>query len=88
MNTIKPRVQIYLKKSKNSTAVLASFGNCIANFFEFADKGSGYVALIEGHNEITLYGVDSNDESDSQVVLLKHATLCPGRIYYLPTPSI
>ena len=84
MNTIKltTRVQIFLKKSKNSSAVLASFGNCIAEFFEFANKGAGYVGLLEGSNEITLYGVQSNEDSIDSQVLLRHATECPGRMYY------
>ena len=94
MNATNPtRVHIYLKKSKNSTSSeLAAFGNCIANFFEFADKGSGYVGLIESNNEITLFGVNSNDDSDSsQVVLLRHATECPGKgniVYFTHTCDI
>ena len=67
------KVQIYLKKSDQST--IAQFGKCIVNFFGFADKGSGYVGFIHEGNTFTIYELQSPE--DSSAVLIRHATECP-----------
>ena len=88
MNTLNPsRVQIYLKKSKvSSESTLAQFGSCIVDFFGFADHGSGFVGFREGNNQITIFGVDSSE--DSEAVLLRHATECPGILVYYIVPCM
>lgn len=68
-----PRVPIYLKKSNQH--ILASFGECVVNFFGFADKGSGYVRLTQEKDGFLIHEVNSLD--DPHAVLLKHASECP-----------
>lgn len=75
------RVRVCLQRSLSSGpgAAVACFGQCIVDFFGFADTGRGYVKIQLMDNCFTLYGVEPGEESGA--VLLRHASLCP--VYHL-----
>lgn len=72
------RISIYLKSVHTQEATLAQFGQCIANYFGFAEAGSGYVGITYEKDQLTIFGLkDGTVASHPQAVLLRHATVCP-----------
>lgn len=67
-------VPIYLKKL-NERYVLAQFGECIVDFFGFAEQVSGYVGFRLEKDGFLIYEIENSN--DPQAVLLRHAVECP-----------
>ncbi len=81
-NKVLSGVTVYLKKSIHSTAIsTAQFGQCLANYFGFAEEGLGLVGLSSEENKFILIGLSTRVELPSSgdviPVILKHATQCP-----------
>ena len=86
MSSAAKKISIYLKSVHAQEAVLSEFGKCIADYFGFAEEGSGFVGLKYENDRLTIFGLkDDKTASHPQAVLLRHATVCP--VYHISKPT-